>query len=119
MSTDPYKRQLPRIGPNDKEFYPPVKRLWSLLDGVFTETDSLRRYRMIWEIFKFHATQGPYVMGTIANYPQIILVRQGLRNVPRRDQLPLHGYTNPWIIPEPATYDPEGYYWDDPAEHSR
>ena len=27
------------------------------------------------------------------------------------------GFTDPWILPSPAVYDPEIYFWDNPDEH--
>jgi peptide/nickel transport system substrate-binding protein len=41
-----------------------------------------------------------------------------MRNVPKREQLALHGFTNPATIPAPATYDPEAYYWQNPGAHT-
>jgi len=29
----------------------------------------------------------------------------------------LGGFVNPWIIPSPAVYDPETWYWDNPDAH--
>ncbi len=117
LHLDPWKRHPPRIGPDDPEFYKPVRRLWSLLDQINAETDAVRRNHLVWEVFRFHIDQGPFIMGVVANFPQVIMANRGLRNVPRREQLPLHGYVDPWIIPEPATYDIEAYYWDDPSQH--
>jgi peptide/nickel transport system substrate-binding protein len=53
----------------------------------------------------------------VANYPRIILVKEGLLNVPKREDLALGGFVNPWIHPTPAVYDPETWFWDDPAAH--
>ena len=41
-----------------------------------------------------------------------------LRNIPRRENLALGGWTDPWIYPSPAVYDPELYYWDNPDQHT-
>ena len=49
------------------------------------------------------------------------LVKKGLMNVPTRDDLlkeGLGGFVNPWIIPSPAVYDPETWYWDNPDAHT-
>jgi peptide/nickel transport system substrate-binding protein len=71
-------------------------------------------------MIKIHVAEGPMFTGTINNPPRIILVRKGLLNVPTLEDLQkegLGGFVNPWIIPSPATYDPETWYWDDPAAH--
>jgi peptide/nickel transport system substrate-binding protein len=71
-------------------------------------------------MIKIHIQQGPFFCGAIANQPRIILVKEGLKNVPTRDDLlkeGLGGFVDPWIIPSPAVYDPETWYWDDPAQH--
>ena len=31
--------------------------------------------------------------------------------------LALSGFVGPWIHPTPAVYDPETWYWDNPAAH--
>jgi peptide/nickel transport system substrate-binding protein len=71
-------------------------------------------------MIKIHVTEGPFFSGTISNPPRIILVKKGLSNVPTRDDLlkeGLGGFVNPWIIPAPATYDPETWFWDEPTAH--
>ena len=37
--------------------------------------------------------------------------------MPTRDNLALNGMTNPWGHPNPAVYDPETFFWDNPDEH--
>ncbi|MBE1603397.1 hypothetical protein [Actinopolymorpha pittospori] len=53
----------------------------------------------------------------MANYPTVLLGRDDLRNVPRRENLALGGWTNPWHHPTPAVYDPETFFWQDPSQH--
>ena len=78
----------------------------------------MKRNQLVWEMIKIHVEDGPFFLGVVANYPRIVLVGEGLRNVPRREDLAQGGFVNPAIIPSPAVYDPEAYYWDDPAAHS-
>jgi peptide/nickel transport system substrate-binding protein len=68
-------------------------------------------------MIRIHVQDGPFVTGTVANTPYPVLVRKGLMNVPKRDDLTLGGMVGPWIHPTPAVYDPESWYWDDPAAH--
>lgn len=114
-NVDPYKRHPPRMEP---EKGGPIEKLWNLYDKAKSEPDFMKRNQMVWEMIKIHITDGPFFSGTVANYPQIELVRQGLMNVPKRNQLAQHGMVNTWAHPTPAVYDPEGWYWDNPGDHS-
>ncbi|MDQ3854979.1 MAG: ABC transporter substrate-binding protein, partial [Chloroflexota bacterium] len=122
LNVDPWKRQPPRIGPLDKQdFYQPAQRLWQLYDAARVETDTLQRTKLIWDIFRVHVQQGPYITGVVANFPRAVLVRRGLKNVPTSADLKkyaLGGWTDPWIIPCPAVYDPETFYYEDPSAHA-
>jgi peptide/nickel transport system substrate-binding protein len=77
----------------------------------------MARHQMVWDMIKIHIKDGPFFSGSVANPPRIILVKKGLLNVPQREHLALGGFVNPWIHPTPAVYDPETWYWDDPAAH--
>jgi peptide/nickel transport system substrate-binding protein len=77
----------------------------------------MKRDQLVWEMIKIHIDEGPFMMGTVANYPQVMVAKTDLRNVPRRDNLAQGGYVNPWIHPTPAVYDPECWYWADPSQH--
>jgi peptide/nickel transport system substrate-binding protein len=116
LDVDPYKRTPPRMAP---EAGGPIDRLWQIYDQTKVEPDVLKRIYMVWDMIKIHVQDGPFFSGTVANTPRLVLVKQGLRNVPRREDLALGGFVNPWIHPTPAVYDPEAYYWEDPAAHPR
>ncbi len=118
LNVDPWKRHPPHIMPSDKEADKYVKQLWGLYNQTRTQKSLLKRTQVVWEIMKLHMTAGPFFSGTVANYPQIILFKNGMMNVPRRDQLGQHGFTNPWVVPCPATYDIEAYFWDNPSAHT-
>ena len=111
----PYDRTPPREEP---EAGGPVARIWALYDKTKVEPDANARHRLVWEIIKIHVEEGPFYGGSVANPPRIVLVKKGLTNVPRRDDLALGGFMNPWIHPTPAVYEPETWYWSDPAAHS-
>jgi peptide/nickel transport system substrate-binding protein len=53
----------------------------------------------------------------VDNYPTMVITAADLNNVPVRDQMALGGWTNPWIIPTPAIYNPECIYWGSPDQH--
>lgn len=118
LNVDPWKRQPARLGPQDKEFWKPVGQIWNLYDKAKTETDPLKRNKLVWEAVKVHIKNGPMFQGTVANTPYVELVKQGLNNLPQRDDLVRHGYVEPWIHPTPAVYDPESWYWEDAARRN-
>jgi peptide/nickel transport system substrate-binding protein len=112
---DPWKRHPPRLAP---EAGGPIERMWKLYEKAKRTPDQLARYRLIWQIMQIHIDEGPFFMGTVANYPQPIIVSKDLRNVPEKENLAQGGLVNDWELPCPAVYDPEVYYWDNPAEHT-
>jgi peptide/nickel transport system substrate-binding protein len=111
---DPYERTPPRVAPEPGS---PIARLWDLYDQTKVEPDVNKRNKLVWDMMKIHVEDGPFFSGVAANTPRIVLVKKGLNNVPKRDDLALGGLVNPWIHPTPAVYDPETYYWDNPAAH--
>jgi peptide/nickel transport system substrate-binding protein len=115
LDLDPWKRRPPRMQPEKDG---PVAKLWELYDRSKVEPDEMKRTQLVWEIEKIHMTDGPFFMGCVANYPQVIVVKKGLRNVPRKENLTLGGLVNPWGHPTPAVYDPETYFWDNPDQHT-
>lgn len=112
---DPWER-TPRW--LDPEPGGPVERLWDLFTKARTEIDAVARHKLVWEMIKIHQNEGPFFMGTVANYPQVTLYRKGMKNVPVGDQLAQHGMVNTWAHPTPAAYDPEAYFWDVPEDHT-
>jgi peptide/nickel transport system substrate-binding protein len=121
LDISPWERTPPRINVEDKDYMPAVAELHKLYDQSKVEIDPMKRHQLVWDMIKIHVAEGPFITGVIANEPNIILVKKGLMNVPTREDLlkdGLGGFVGPWIIPSPATYDPETWYWDDPAAHS-
>ncbi|GAB3401942.1 ABC transporter substrate-binding protein [Flindersiella endophytica] len=108
LDVDPYKRTPPRMEP---EKGGPVERLWSLAGRVRVETDALKRDALIWEMLKVHIEEGPFFIGSVANYPRVELVKEGLRNIPTKEQTGNGGLVNDWHHPTPAAYDPESWFW--------
>jgi peptide/nickel transport system substrate-binding protein len=114
---NPWERTPPRLEPDKGG---PIEQIWSIYDKTKVEPDAMKRNQLVWDMIKIHVDQGPFFMGTVANYPRIILVKQGLMNVPTHDDLAkwgLGGFVNPWIHPTPAVYDPEAWFYDNPDAH--
>lgn len=121
LDVDPWERNPPRINDGEEASVPAIVELHKLYDASKVEPDVMKRHALVWQMMKVHVNDGPFFSGTITNQPRIILVKKGLMNVPTKDDLlveGLGGFVNPWIIPSPAVYDPETWYWDDPAAHS-
>jgi ABC-type transport system substrate-binding protein len=112
--TDPYERNPPSMKPEEGGA---IDRLWKLYDKARVETDAMKRYELVWEMVEIHASEGPFYMGVVGNYPVAELAHEDMRNVPRGENLALGGLVNPWHHPTPAAYDPEAYYWSNPQEH--
>lgn len=115
QDVSPWDRNPPRLEPEPGG---PVARLQALLDQALQEPDNVTRYHLVWDMVKIHVEDGPFLMGVVYNLPSIILVKEGLNNVPTHDDLALGGFTNPWQIPTPAVYDPEHWFFTNPDEHS-
>ncbi|HEU5314837.1 MAG TPA: ABC transporter substrate-binding protein [Chloroflexota bacterium] len=114
LEKNPYDRTPPR---EPAEPGSPIDRLWQIYDQTKVEPDAMKRHAMVWDMIKIHIQDGPFFSGSVANPPRVVLVKKGLLNVPARTDLALGGFVNPWIHPTPAVYDPETWYWDNPAAH--
>jgi peptide/nickel transport system substrate-binding protein len=120
LDVDPWKRSPARINDGEKDAFAPIAEIHKLYDASKIEPDPMKRHALVWQMMKVHVAEGPFFVGTINNPPRIILVKKGLMNVPTREDLlkeGLGGFVNPWIIPSPSVYDPETWFWDDPAAH--
>ena len=111
---DPWKRHPPRLMPQKGD---PRLELWNLYDSTKAQPDFMKRTRVVWEMIKIHVKTGPYVQALVANIPYPTVKKTGLRNVPMKENLALGGFSDPWIHPTPAVYDPQTFYWDSPDEH--
>lgn len=114
-NVDPWHRTPPSLQPTAGG---PVAQLQALYRKAPAIKDFMQRNQMVWQIFKIHINEGPFFQGSVGNYPQLVVYKNGMRNIPTRNDLYLHGFTNPWTMAEPAIYDPETYFWEDPSQHS-
>lgn len=120
LDVDPWDRSPARINDGEEAAIPVIADIHKLYDQSKVEPDAMKRHQLVWDMIKIHVAEGPFFSGTTANTPRIILVMKGMMNVPTREDLlkeGLGGFVNPWIIPSPATYDPETWFWDDPSAH--
>jgi peptide/nickel transport system substrate-binding protein len=98
----------------------PIAKLQELLDQSYLEPDAMKRYQLVYEMVKIHIESGPFMIGVVADVPTVVLCKADLKNVPTDAELKLYalgGFTGPWIIPTPGTYDPETWYFENPEAH--
>ena len=107
----PWERQPPRYCKTDAAYAgTPVETLQGIYEKAKIEVDDLKRAQYVWQMDDIHY-DNVFYLGTVANYPRIILSSKNLSNVPTKDQLKLGGFVNPWIIPYPAVTNPETYFY--------
>ncbi|NLA57576.1 MAG: ABC transporter substrate-binding protein [Firmicutes bacterium] len=90
----------------------PVDRLHKLYDQAKVEPDLEKREQLVFEMIKIHIEEGPFFIGTVADYPRVVIVNEKMRNVPDHDDLALGGFVNPWIMVYPAITHPATYFFD-------
>lgn len=108
LDKSPYDRSPPREQPPPGS---PYARLQEIYDRIKIEPDPVTRDNLVLDAIQIHVDEGPYMIGTVGNYPRIIVAKRNLENVPAREQLALGGFVNPWIVPYPAITNPETYFW--------
>ena len=115
----PWKRKPPFAMESDGL---PMGKTFAKLQDIYDrgriEPDPMKRMQALWDIFRIHIDEGPFMYGIVANAPVAVLAHPDLRNVPSGANLTLGGWTSPWILPAPATYDPETFSWDNPDQHT-
>ena len=110
LETDvnPWERKPPRFNKTDPAYVgTPIEEIHGIYAKAIIEPDEVKRASLVWDMWNIHEEQGPFFIGTVANYPRIIIVSRKLTNVPKKEQLKLGGFVNPWIIPYPAVTNTE------------
>jgi peptide/nickel transport system substrate-binding protein len=108
----PWDRQPPRFNSNDADYKgTAIETIHNIYRQAIIETDEVKRAQFVWQMWDIHISDGPYFLGTVANYPRIIIKSTKMTNVPTKDQLKLGGFVNPWIIPYPAVTNTETWSW--------
>ncbi|MFZ0217078.1 MAG: ABC transporter substrate-binding protein, partial [Candidatus Dormiibacterota bacterium] len=113
-NVDPWSRTPPNLQPDSGG---PVDQIIKLYQPAPGTVDFMQRNQHMWNIMKIHINQGPFFSGTVTNYPQVEMCKTDMKNVPRRNQTWLGGFTNPWTIVPNGKYDPSTWFWSDPSKH--
>jgi peptide/nickel transport system substrate-binding protein len=105
---NPWDRTPPRFIKTDPDYVgTPVEKIHGIYAKAVVEPDEVKRASLVWDMWNIHESDGPFFIGTVANYPKPKIVNRNLQGVPTHDQLKLGGFDNPWIIPFPAVTNPE------------
>jgi peptide/nickel transport system substrate-binding protein len=108
VDKSPWERKPARFIKTDKDYVgTPVEKIHQIYAKAIVEPDEVKRASLVWDMWQIHMDQGPFFIGTVANYPKPKIVSRKLKGVPTHDQLKLGGFDNPWIIPYPAVTNPE------------
>lgn len=104
----PWDRQPPRFNKQDPQYVgTPIEKIHGIYAQAVVEPDEVKRAKLVWDMWQIHIDEGPFFLGTVANYPRIIIKSKKMTNVPTKEQLKLGGFVNPWIIPYPAVTNTE------------
>jgi len=107
LDKDPRDRTPPREQPDPDS---PYARLFELYRKAEVEPDEEVRNEYVYEMLRIHIENGPFFIGTVANFPRVGVIRDGFKNVPDRDELPVGGYVGPWNVPFPGYILPAQFY---------
>jgi len=103
----PAKRTPPREKPEDGS---PYVKLYDLYEKAITLPTVEERNELVYEMIKIHIEEGPFFIGVVADYPRVGIVKNNFKNVPNREDLPLGGFVNPWIVVYPAIVNPPTFW---------
>ena len=87
----------------------PMKRLLDLYGRIQSEPDLSRAHALVLEAVRLHAEEGFFALGTVADLPSLVIVRDNFHNVPREPRV-----MAPWAIAAPATSFPETFFFSTP-----
>ena len=111
LDKEPRERTPPRLEiPADD----PMFKMWQLYQQAIVEPDTAKRDELAFEIIQIHIDEGPFMIGGIADPPNIVIASKALQNIPTRDDIPGGGWLGPWVLgfPGAITY-PELYYFEE------
>ena len=66
----------------------------------------MKRHQLVWDMIKIHVSDGPFFMGSVANYPQVMVIKTDLKNVPRKENLAQGGHGESLDPPHPGGLRP-------------
>ena len=91
----------------------PIDRLQKIYDLAKVEPDEEKREQYVFDMIRIHIEEGPFFIGTVGNHSRAVVVSERMRNVPAKEDMPVGGFTDPWIVPFPAISMPAQYWLAD------
>ena len=111
LSTELDKKPRDRTPPREKPAPDsPYTRLYDLYKKALITADDEKRAELVYDIFQIHIDEGPFFIGTVNNTPRVGVVSNRMKNVPRREDLALGGFVDPWIMSYSAILNPPTFY---------
>jgi len=112
LDKSPWERNPPRFASTERNLIDslpsnPVWTLQEIYSKARVELDEIKRHHYAWDVCQIHIDSGPYMLGCLANTPTLTFVSKNVMNCPTHDELPLGGFSYPWILPDPALHLPE------------
>ena len=83
-----------------------MKYLLELYAKLSKEKDIEKAHKVIHEAIRFHTEKGLFMLGTSANPPSLVIVKDSFRNVPEDPRI-----LGPWAVSGPATSYPETFFF--------
>ena len=110
LDKDPRDRTPPRAKPPEGS---PEAQLQELYRKAKTAVTWQERDKLVLDMIRVHLENGPFVISPVNNLPRVGVVKERMKNVPRKADLPLGGFVNPWIMSYIAITNPPQYYIDE------
>lgn len=85
----------------------PTKELLEIYAKIQAEPDIEKAHALVLDAIRIHVDQGPFVLGTVADLPELVLIRNNFRNVPEEPRV-----LGAWSIASPATSFPETFFFE-------
>jgi len=93
-----------------------MKELLDIYAQILNEKDIEKAHKLVQKAIKIHTERGLFSIGTAANPPILVIVKNSFRNVPEEPRI-----MGPWAPAGPATSYPETFFfapkgWQPPAQ---
>ena len=83
-----------------------MKDLLDIYNEILTEKDINKAHKLVQKAVELHTKEGLFAIGTAANPPILVIVKNSFRNVPEEPRI-----MGPWAAGGPATSYPETFFF--------
>ena len=88
----------------------PTKALLDIYARIQSEPDLAKAHALVLDAIRIHIDEGPFVIGTVADLPELVLLKNNFENVPEEPRV-----LGAWAIAAPASSFPETFYFSVPT----